>query len=305
MIMCVSEWIRDYQGHLGSVYCLSSFNKPFQFLSGVSDRKIVQLSSNSEDDGVAFAMVDDVIFCLYFDPDNDSLFCGTQKGYFYRFDLNQIAPPRKIVFHKFSIYQICKVAGLIFCASADGILSCFDPKSLKLIHAIRVSKNKIRAICPSINDRELFLSDEQGQIFHYFVQESRLKLIHKISSEKMIFSILELFPENQLLITGMDALIRRFDLATGKEIIMPIQAHWFTVNKICSLEPLNLIATASRDRSIRIWDRNTLELVKDISREKPNAHLHSVNDLCWLSKENILLSASDDRLVKAWRISEL
>lgn len=103
----------------------------------------------------------------------------------------------------------------------------------------------------------------------------------------------------------MDALIRRFELETGKEVEIPIKAHLFTVNKICDLEPLPLLASASRDRSIRFWDRNNLELVKDISRGKPNSHTHSVNDLCWISEENILLSASDDRLVKAWRINEI
>ena len=299
------KWIRDFNGHQGSVYSLSPTRKPLHFLSGGSDGKIVQWPVNSNADGSAIAMVDDVIFCMYYDVEHEYIFCGTQKGYLLRLDINLSAPPRKIVFHKFCIYQICKMAGYIFCTSADGILSCFHPKTLELLDAIKIGNNKIRAICPSKNEKDIFLSDDQGQIFLYHIEEKKLELIHRISSGKMVFSLLELKPENHLIISGMDALIRRFELETGKEVEIPIKAHLFTVNKICDLEPLPLIASASRDRSIRFWNRNNLELVKDISRGKPNSHTHSVNDLCWISEENILLSASDDRLVKAWRINEI
>ena len=61
------KWIRDFNGHQGSVYSLSPTRKPLHFLSGGSDGKIVQWPVNSNADGSAIAIVDDVIFCMYYD----------------------------------------------------------------------------------------------------------------------------------------------------------------------------------------------------------------------------------------------
>jgi WD40 repeat protein len=71
------------------------------------------------------------------------------------------------------------------------------------------------------------------------------------------------------------------------------------------VDSYKLIITGSRDRSIRIWDDITLELLKEISMTKYKAHTHSVNYLLWMEKEKVLLSASDDKTVKSWIITKI
>ena len=64
----------------------------------------------------------------------------------------------------------------------------------------------------------------------------------------------------------------------------------------------NLMATASRDKHIKIWE-DDLTLLKVIDFEKFAGHKNSVNKLCWLAEEKILLSVSDDRSMIAWKIN--
>jgi WD40 repeat protein len=71
-----------------------------------------------------------------------------------------------------------------------------------------------------------------------------------------------------------------------------------------SLSPnKKLLASASRDKTIKIWDAESLELLKVLDRTKyPTSHTHSVNRLLWLN-DDTLISTGDDRKVICWKIS--
>ena len=82
-----------------------------------------------------------------------------------------------------------------------------------------------------------------------------------------------------------------------------IPAHNFTINSI-ALNPkpsFNMIATASRDKSIKIWDAKSLELYKVINSQKQYAHQRSVNNILWLD-DYYLISASDDKSLILWHL---
>jgi WD40 repeat protein len=78
----------------------------------------------------------------------------------------------------------------------------------------------------------------------------------------------------------------------------------YTINSLQLLGGTGLFATASRDKSIRIWDNETYELKKVISPEKGAGHSHSVNCLLYFGANNYLVSGSDDRKLIAWQLTE-
>ena len=69
-----------------------------------------------------------------------------------------------------------------------------------------------------------------------------------------------------------------------------------------SLPNTPYVISASRDKSIKIWDNETLLLKKVIDKTKFNgASTHSVNRLVVID-ENKLIAVGDDRVVRVYRI---
>ena len=76
----------------------------------------------------------------------------------------------------------------------------------------------------------------------------------------------------------------------------------FTVYAILPHPSLPIIATVSRDKSIKIWNALSLALLKNISIERGyDAHRLSINTATWVGDQ--LVTAGDDKLVKIWDVS--
>nr|MBP6568302.1 hypothetical protein [Saprospiraceae bacterium] len=99
---------------------------------------------------------------------------------------------------------------------------------------------------------------------------------------------------------GRDAHMKIWDLIdfTAKT---DVPAHWYTINKILYIPELKLIVTASRDKTIRLWDAENNDLIRTLDVQK-GGHFNSVNTLLWNSEHQTLLSAGDDRVIRKWKI---
>jgi WD40 repeat protein len=82
-----------------------------------------------------------------------------------------------------------------------------------------------------------------------------------------------------------------------------LAAHWYTINHLAMHPQGKLLASASRDKTIRLWDMSDFSLVKTLDATN-EGHLNSVNHLTWSSSGAKLYGASDDRTISAWSITE-
>ena len=83
--------------------------------------------------------------------------------------------------------------------------------------------------------------------------------------------------------------------------IINIPAHLFAVNSIAVHPYLPYFATASMDKSIKIWSLEDFKLYKTINLEKGYlGHRLSINKIVW--KDNDLISTSDDKSIIIWEI---
>ncbi|HQF28656.1 MAG TPA: WD40 repeat domain-containing protein, partial [Bacteroidia bacterium] len=59
---------------------------------------------------------------------------------------------------------------------------------------------------------------------------------------------------------------------------------------------------ASRDKTVKIWDPESLEVIIRLEKQEADGHVNSVNKLLWLNNTD-LLSAGDDRSIALWKMT--
>ena len=113
---------------------------------------------------------------------------------------------------------------------------------------------------------------------------------------------LAFFPEkNKILISGgKDGYLRVWNLNTNA-LVLEIPAHNFGIYKIEFFNNGKHFCTASRDKSIKIWDTNDCSVISKLER-KQGGHSHAVNDICKLD-EHTLCSVGDDKRIIIWDVS--
>ncbi|OCH86891.1 dynein regulator [Obba rivulosa] len=76
-----------------------------------------------------------------------------------------------------------------------------------------------------------------------------------------------------------------------------LTGHRGQVHKVAFHPTFNLIATASQDMTVKVWDWETGEFERTLK-----GHTRDVNDLDFDSKGNLLVTCSNDMLIKIWDV---
>lgn len=291
---------KEFLGHHGSIYALSRWSEQDQFLSAGGDGSIVRWSIDSTD-GIVHAQVGGHIFSLCYIYKEKFLFAGIDNGSIYCIPDDKTLSPRNFVISRKAIYNIENFNESTYLVSQDGILTIIKSDRFEQLEFYKVSSSGLRSILHSKLRNELLMGTQQGDII-VFNQENKSFNKFKTDLEKTIFKMYENEKNSELIIVGRDARIHILDLFTLQPKREPIKAHWYTINDLLFISNTRFLVTASRDKSIRIWEVESFELLYEINFLKDKGHKASVNKLLWLESANVLLSASDDRSIKAWKI---
>ena len=218
--------------------------------------------------------------------------------------IDRAAPDRSrnIQHHRKGVYDIARLGPHIFTAGGDGLLTRWDLAAARSVESIQLSHQALRCIAVSESRRELAVGSSDGSVYFLDAESLEQKLTLEKAHQSSVFCAV--WTGEGLLTGGRDAMLRIWSsslLTPHFSLLQELPAHWFTINHLAFSPDGKWLATASRDKTIKIWDAATLELLKVVDTLRYGGHTHSVNRLLWLA-DGTLVSCGDDRAVMWWAI---
>jgi len=297
-----AEKIAQLTGHDASIFKVTGFKEPNLFLSGAGDGWVVVWDLNAPDMGRLVSKVDKQIFSLLYLHGHEMVLAGNMEGGLHWIDLNEPDNTRNIAHHKNGVFAIERVGESVFTAGGNGLLTRWDIKTTSSIESIHLSNKSLRSMAYSVTRNELAVGASDQNIYLLDATTLSLKNTIEAAHDNSVFT-LQYSRDNKYLVSGgRDAHLRVRSIESGFKELNKQPAHWYTINHLVYHPDGSLFATASRDKTIKLWDATTFQLLKVLDTARYGGHLNSVNHLYWSSYNNCLISCSDDRSIILWSI---
>lgn len=303
--------IHTCTGHRAAVYALAPGKDERHFLSAGGDGWVVEWNLDDLGTGILAASVETQVFSLC-RLDTNRLIAGNMNGGVHWIDRAKPDKTRNIQHHKKGVYDIVAAGGWVFTAGGDGIITRWDAEKGSSVESFQLSNQALRSIAFSENRRELAVGASDNSIYFLDSETFALKQTLKDAHANSVFAVAYSPDDRHLLSGGRDAWLRVWDTSAisnqqsaicNPSPLSPDQpAHLFTVNHIAFSPDGQFFATASRDKTLKIWDAHTFQLLKVVDTIRSGGHINSVNRLLWLP--GCLISGSDDRTVVLWEVEE-
>ena len=293
--------ISEYSGHNASVYSLSSGGSNDTFYSVGGDGWIVKwpLFGNNSD-GFLVGETGGKIFSSTVLPIDQLFLAGDYSGDLFWIDIQNRKILGRSAFHKGSIFDICVIdPSRIISVSGDGYICLWDTDQRRPLISRKLSSQGLRCASFDPETGSLFIGSSDNNIYILNIDDFEEKYIIRQAHRNSVFA-LNFIPSIGLVSGGRDAHLKIWT-STDFMVRHDVPAHWYTINKILDIPELNLIVTASRDKTMRVWDYSSFELLKTLDFHV-GGHLNSVNTLLWHAQHNLLLSAGDDRVIRKWKM---
>lgn len=287
----------ELSGHAASVYAVIAKESKVYTASGdkfvarwdIQESKQDNFAIKSESSNYAIAIL----------QDEPILIIGSSSGAFHVIDTEQKRELHHFIQHTVAIFSIKEnlTNNQVYITDADGNISIWDKKTWELILFLPLLVGKIRDVLVSEDGNTIFLACQDGTIRSFDTQFFNEKLVLKAHKDGV--NCLALFPEkkNVLISGGKDGYLRIWSLNTNA-CVLEIPAHNFGIYKIEFFNNGKHFCTASRDKSIKIWNANDCSVLSKLER-KQGGHSHAVNDICKLN-EYTICSVGDDKRIIIW-----
>jgi WD40 repeat protein len=296
--------VHSFTGHSGSIYALAEGTHEHFVLSGGSDRFLAQWNLASLLPDTFSAKFPSLIYSILPLYTENILFVGTTTGSLHVIDLLKKEEIKILQFHTSGIFdlKVSEKHNLLFSCGADGKLNVYDLNGLHHIQTLQISSLKLRNMAVHENRNELSIADGLGYIHILTLPDLSLKSTIDFNNHSC--NCLIYHPNDKYMISGgRDAHLRVWDIENDYTMVKAIPAHNFAIYDIKFLEGVNMFATASRDKTIKLWAGDDLDFILRINKEQYDGHVNSVNKLYWERSKQLLVSASDDRSLMVWWIT--
>lgn len=297
--------IEKLTGHKSAIYVLEQGTQPYEFFSGDGAGMVVQWDLRETDKARLVATVPHNIFALKYDPERQYLYVGTHQGMFYTIDCQKKQLIDNGVKFPKGLFDFLILPNYLLVLGGDGGLYFMDKDNLRPKKCLQIGGSSLRSITYNKKFKEYIIGSSDHTI--YIIDEN-LQLVQKLKPHKnSVFTTYtyDTISGSTLLAGSRDAHLSVWNRVDSQWVLQDyLPAHLFTINDIAHNPQLNLFATGSRDKSIKIWSDSPVKLLKVIDWSKMSAHTHSVNTLLWSNFENYLISGGDDKTIQVWKIEK-
>ncbi len=295
--------VGQFSGHQNSIYTISKSLKEGHFYSGASDGFVVEWNIEKPGDGVLLVNVLKPVYSLLLLEEQKILLIGTATGNIHVVDLETRKEIKNIVAHKNGVFDLKSIDHKIISVGEDGFIKTWTYPDLQLLHGIEASTKSARVIAYSDLRKEIAVGFSDFKIRIY---DANTYLLKKVLDDhtNSVFALSYSMDSSLLVSGGRDAKLHIRDCANNFELINDIPAHTLHINCITYNSEVSIFATASMDKTIKIWDAKSNTLLKVIDKIKHEGHTSSVNKIIWIN-HNRILSCSDDRQIMLWECTGL
>ncbi len=287
------ERIDTFSGHRGPVYALEK-GVDSLFYSAGSDGWVVQWNLAKPDLGKVIAQIEGSIYAMKLDA-SGILWIGHNyegiQGIQVADQTQVFAIPTKGL----SIFSITFVGTNAWIGHNEGLITVVDIATKSVVKHIKASATSVRCFCVLADDRvAVGYSDGFVRIF-----DSEYQLVRDFKAhDSSVFSLQS--RGGELYSVGKDARIKRW--SNDFQLLNEVIGHIYAIHDIQFSPDGKWFATASMDKTVKVWESETLALRKVLDASRHGGHKNSVNKLIWSSFDDLLVSASDDKNLSIWKI---
>jgi WD40 repeat protein len=287
-----------FTGHKGPVYALVEGPRPGTFLSGSGDGQVVLWTVDRPEAGELLVNVGQPVFSLCLEPSRGRLTIGTDSGSLHVIDLHDRTEVQLLQHQTKGLYAILPVGGdRVTCAGGDGTLAVYlGGAKLTLQRLIPMSEGKLRGLAVDAVGAYLAVACGDGTV--RVLDTIDLNEHHTLDAHEGGALCAAFHPTKPVLLTGgKDGHLRLWHATEKHRALLALPAHKATIYRVAFNADGTLCATASRDKTAKLWDASSFAPLARLDRTS-GGHGHSVNALAWLG--NTLLTGGDDRSILAW-----
>lgn len=293
--------IDSFTGHRDCIYTLSEGLNPTSFFSAGADGMVVNWSTLNPDLGKPFVKVQNSIYSILHKKENKEFWVANNFEGIHLINTDTFEEMGSLKLGNASFFDIKMYQNQLFIGDSLGQIHIVQKETLSLKKQLKASEKSVRSIAINENTGEMAVAYSDWLIRVFDLDTYKLKFVLK-GHKNSVFTIKYINNGKTLVSGSRDAHLIVWDAENNYNLQLDIPAHLYAINDIIYLEGLNLLASCSMDKSIKLWNVDNMKLVKVIDKARHVGHATSINKLLWTYETQTLLSASDDRTISMWKL---
>ena len=288
-------------GHNDCIYALREGADPRFFFTGAGDGMVVEWDLDHPKDGKLLARLPHSVYALEVDPKRNTLIVGHNYEGVHVIDLVEKKESWSLKLGTAAIFDLKIFGDELYVATGDGVLFVVDLESRAIKKHIKLSTKSIRvlAIAPSKKLLALGFSDHSIQILD--LAQGAAPIARLEGHSNSVFA-LDFSPGEEVLVSGGRDACLKFWNTNSYFLEENIVAHLYAINYLSFREDGKYLVTCSMDKSLKIWDSTSRNLLKVIDKARNAGHGTSINKVFWSTYSGVIVSVSDDRTIAIWQI---